>query len=165
MKSSIVIFSLLLICMAGGCSDGKPGKLAKDAYLSLKKIEAKTETGVTYPEYVQAVGEAKYTVNIFTENKGDKDFPNNLIKFSILEVMQKYLVVGAIWSNKIQSGSSVIHADSNLYHMIAESCPKIKEDAMSINSWHYGFIEGDEAMKTLWKDASSDLKKISIHFK
>ena len=156
-KMHFYILILLVICMAGSCSDGKPDRLARDAYLSLKKIEVKAETGVNYRDYCQAVSDAKCAVNIFMESDKNKDMP---IKHSISKIMEQYIFATLIWSNRIKNKyyyiSSSSSQDKALFNKIAKLYPKIVDG---------GFINLERAMLLLYADASLELNKLAEIFK
>lgn len=166
MKSLISIASLLIICMAIGCSESKPGKLAKEAYLALKKIEAKTETGVTYLEYSKTVSDAKYAVNIFIESNENKNMP---FRNSITMIMNQYSWVVQIWRDKIRSGGGAIAfgvpLESGLYKYLEKSHPNFLKDEKS-SIWNdQCFIDSQKLTQLLWKDASLELNRISELFR
>jgi hypothetical protein len=46
---------------------------AKEAFMALKKLEARTQVGVSYRDYSSALGEAKFPVNLFVESKEGRE--------------------------------------------------------------------------------------------
>ena len=145
------------MCIASGCFDSKPGKLAREAYLSLKKIETKVETGVNYRDYCKAVSDARCAVNIFMESDENK---NMSIRQSISKIMEQYIFATLIWSNRIKNKyyyiSSSSSQDKALFNKIAKLYPKIVDG---------GFINLERAMLLLWADASLELNKLAEIFK
>jgi hypothetical protein len=144
------------MCIASGCFDSKPGKLAREAYLSLKKIETKVETGVNYRDYCKAVSDARCAVNIFMESDENK---NMSIRQSISKIMEQYIFVTVIWSNRIKTNYFYISSsqDKALFNKIAKLYPKIVVEG--------DFINTEKAMLLLWADASLELNEISKFFK
>jgi len=49
---------------------------AKDGIIALKKLQAKCQTGISYRDYSNALGEAKFPVNMYTESEESKKYPD-----------------------------------------------------------------------------------------
>src|SRR6266481_1879701 len=47
---------------------------AKDAVLALKKLEARIQSGVNYDDYIRALGDARFSVNLFTDSQEAKKY-------------------------------------------------------------------------------------------
>jgi hypothetical protein len=65
MRKGMVLFFILLICVPTLTH----GRSEKDAVLALKKLQAKIQEGISYMDYRNALGEAKFPLNIFLESK------------------------------------------------------------------------------------------------
>lgn len=82
---------------------GQPKKevasaLALSAIKALKKLEARTEAGISYKDYPPALGEAKFEVNQYLEN--DKSDRNPDLKKTIAEAMDLYKFAYEVWEAK-----------------------------------------------------------------
>jgi hypothetical protein len=65
------ILALILILLFGAVGLAY-GQSAKKAYESLKRLEAKTQVGIAFNDYLKTLGEAKYEVNAYAENRNTK---------------------------------------------------------------------------------------------
>ncbi|MGD0217487.1 MAG: hypothetical protein ABSC45_08265 [Desulfobaccales bacterium] len=46
---------------------------AKDALRAMKKLQARTQAGISYNDYAPALGEAKFEINLFLESPAAKE--------------------------------------------------------------------------------------------
>jgi len=67
--SSVAIAAIIFMLMT---TTSTFAQSAKDAIRSLKKLEAHIETGISLRDYSQALGDAKFEVNLFIESKEAK---------------------------------------------------------------------------------------------
>jgi hypothetical protein len=163
MKSLIVIFTLLCVFIVGGCSDSNP---TKNAYLSLKKVEAIATFGpnITHKQYRKSVDDAQNAINTLRESSNvmDTDPVRGIIRsanlIDILEVHQRYLFAGLIWSNKLESGSLMIDINSDLYKQINADIPSALEGTMSESG---NEVDGQKVIQKLWNEASKKLERMS----
>lgn len=65
------MLALILIVLFGSVGLAY-GQTAKDAIKALKKLEAKTESGMSYQKYREALGDTNAEVKIFLESKAGK---------------------------------------------------------------------------------------------
>lgn len=78
--------------------------VAIEAVNALKKLQAKTQVGITYKDYSPALAEAKYALNLFIESSQAKDFPE--LAETLSSAFETFAMAGEVWSAKF-SGSSV----------------------------------------------------------
>lgn len=78
---AVTLFVLMIITSAFAQS-------TKDAVRSLKKLEAHLETGTSLRDYSQALGDAKFEVNLFLESKEAKN--NSKLTELIQKIMEEY---------------------------------------------------------------------------
>lgn len=112
-----------LVTQISAC--GGISQQAKDAVLSLKKLEAKTQVGVSFDDYYKTLSESKLMVNIYLEGgdaKGEKELAD-LIK----GVMGEYEFAGAIWRVENQTNDEfpahAIALEDNRAAVIVEKFP------------------------------------------
>lgn len=74
---------------------------ARNAVRALKKLEARTEAGMSYRDYSPALGDAKFEVNMFIESKEANNFSD--MKSSIIKAMNYYDNAKYFWSINIIS--------------------------------------------------------------
>lgn len=145
------------------------GETAKEAFLALKHIEAKTETGISYHDYSLSVGDTWFKVKLFLESK--KTMDNTQIRKSIETAMRYYKNAAKIWgfqfspeSNNLIEGfkrKGFIPARSAEGMEIKALYPK----ARTVEGYEdKGVYDVQAIVRNLWKDASTELKKISFTF-
>jgi len=91
--------TLLLIFGIGCKSPLATNAEARDAVVALKKLQAKTETGIVYAEYTSALGDANYAVKAYLETdqaKTTKDF-----SVSLQDSIKWYQAASEIWSKSL----------------------------------------------------------------
>lgn len=96
MRKGMVIFLLLL-----GIPTLTHAQSAKDALMGLKKLQARTQAGISYNDYSNAVGEAKFPLNIFLESKDARNYTE--LSTSLQKIMAHYEYVGHLWNQKIST--------------------------------------------------------------
>lgn len=100
MKVTVAAIALAIPLMAlTGC---KPAvtQQEKDAVIGLKKLEARIQTGINQQDYVTALGEAVFAVNLIGDNKGAG---NQDVDDAIRSALADYKLAGDIWRLKIDT--------------------------------------------------------------
>jgi hypothetical protein len=184
MKRIIFVLSVLFLIILS-YSGISIGKLSNDTYLALKKLEAKTQVGISYKDYKVFLGDTKFAVNVFLEGKGARVNP----QFSehIKRAMEFYEKAGEIWDIKMKTIKNPdkydgIFSDTEPGRLIKTIYPKAKEkiyhdeitlpniDSMKSNprntKWETFKFQTPtyyitEVINEIWKDASRELKKAS----
>ncbi len=96
MRKGTVLFFILLL----GVPTLTHAQPAKDVLMALKKLQARTQTGINYQDYGTALGEAKFPYNLFIESKDALNYPEYTA--SIIKVMGHYDFAYSIWDTKIK---------------------------------------------------------------
>lgn len=95
-KTVVLSASLLVILLTVGCNlTPAVPQQAKDAVIALKKIEARIQAGINYPDYVVSVGEAMFSVNMFADSPDSKKHQE--LNEAIGKAMADYQLAGDIW--------------------------------------------------------------------
>ncbi len=77
---------------------------ARDAVVALKKLEARTQTGITYDDYLKALGEARFAVNLFADSEESKKFQT--LREAVQNIMSDYQFAGDVWKMKLDRAVS-----------------------------------------------------------
>lgn len=75
--------------------------VAIEAVNALKKLQARTQVGITYKDYAPALGEAKFALNLFVESSQSKDFPE-LVQI-LNSAFETFKMAGEVWDDKFNS--------------------------------------------------------------
>lgn len=144
---AVPVFIFLLIGSAYADS-------AKDAVMALKKLQAKCQSGISYRDYSNALGDAKFPVNIFLESADAKKYP--VLTTSILEAMKHYEYAGTLWNYKMSDRfTALIRCNSELAMQINKLYPQIKRDP---GEFCY-FV--DALLPIIWNEASKELDNMT----
>ena len=171
--NKIVIFVLvglliLLISIQQGYC-----QTANDAYLALKKMEAKTQVGVSYRDYTPALAETKFEVERLFESKSANKSPE--LNEHLGNALTLYIHAKDIFDLKM-NGEKVFVDDikgelvRKIYPKavshpweLEESLKKIaKESGLPYERKVYNL---SEVLSGLWGDASKEIKKVSFYLK
>ncbi len=95
-----IMLVLLAMVMLFGMPHFIQAQSAKDAVRALQKLQARVEVGVIYRDYLPALGDAKFEVNLFLKSPEAK----NKIELAdaISTAMEYYETAGEIWKSSIQ---------------------------------------------------------------
>ncbi len=139
------------------------GQSAKDAVKALKKLEAKTETGINYKDFATALADTKVEVESFVNSKQAKRNPE--LSECLNKTLEHYMLTNKIMNERIQNlrmaretgnkyaeiDSDVIDIGSPLGKMLMRQYPRIKP--------HKGKYFIEILIPEIWKEASKELKK------
>jgi hypothetical protein len=146
---------------------------ANDAYLALKKMEAKTQVGITYRDYAPALAETKFEVERFLESKSAKKNPE--LSEHLDKALTLYIHAKDIFDLKMD-GEKVFVDDikgelvRKIYPkaisrpwQLGESLRKVaRESGLPYDRRVYNL---SEVLSGLWGDASKEIKKSSFYLK
>lgn len=125
---------------------------AKGAVMALKKLQAKCQSGVSYREYVNALGEAKFPVNLFIESSEAPKFPE--LTASINKAMKHYEYASTLWNTKMSSKfGDLIKVDSEKGREIKELYPKAQPSKVNKDEHYYV----DSLLTVIWNEATEEL--------
>jgi hypothetical protein len=150
-------FLLIAILFLPACSTAVP-QSAKDAHEALKKLEARTQVGITYPEYLKAVGDTKYLVQKFLETKDADNHPN--IANAHKKTMLNYELAAAVWQSRFTPVRGI--------ELMSEQGISIREYLGKRHEWPSLIIEQSQAgaleildpqklLSLIWTKASKEL--------
>jgi hypothetical protein len=139
------------------------GQSAKDAVKALKKLEAKTETGINYKDFATALADTKVEVESFVNSKQAKRNPG--LSECLNKTLEHYMLTNKIMNQRIQNlrmaretgdkfaeiDSDVIKTDSPLGKMLMRQYPRIEP--------HKGKYFIEILIPEIWNEASKELKK------
>jgi len=134
---------------------------AKDAIMGLKKLQARCQSGISYRDYSNALGEAKFPVNLFMESAEAKKIPE--LTDSIKIVMGHYEYAGYIWHEKIAAISKST-PDPVEYWLTLGWIPTLGPLGRELTKRYPGiktFGENylvDSALETIWATAAQELE-------
>lgn len=170
-------FAMLFIMLATFFPLNVHAQSSKDAYKALKKLEARTQTGISYRDYGPALGDAKVEVNMFSESQEAKEKPR--LKEIFNRTMRHYEEAGNVWSYQFAGRGAPLYMvspdDSAMINQILRSYPSIRSkiESMEFNepASYDDFKRGirrktyrerlsySETIKAIWLEASNELKK------
>jgi hypothetical protein len=168
----VLTFALAVFVLAA-CAPAVP-QSAKDAYLALKKIEGKTQAGVNYMQYMEAVGDAMGLVNVFIESKEAGKFPE--LAKALKNTVDAYLAASLIWKVKVSGRLLSVEELAGIRNRLMEIDPAYKqietgqdagEKLRRLKEYH-AHLEGtinnaadhDELLRLAWKNASIALGSV-----
>ena len=141
----------------------------KEAFRGFKKLEAKIQIGISYPDYNAGLGDAKFELNMFLDSPEAKSRPE--IAESLQKVMDHYINAGLLFkelvkpikclptTNYSSNASDSWKADVER----AKSVLRIYPEASAFVDGR-GYLDIDKAMKIIWQKASDELKKTANLF-
>ena len=139
------LISVLLICCLA-----LPQKVlaqsAKEALLGLKKLQARVQSGVSYRDYGQALGEAKFPVNLYLESKESSKNPE--LTDSIKKAIAHYEFVRMVWQDTIDN--EIWFISGRMEKLIIASYPIADKDS--------NFLVKEDVFDIIWGKASDELK-------
>lgn len=137
------------------------GQTAKDAIEALQKLNARSETGISYKDYTPALGEANYKVKPYLESSDSNKNPK--LKEEIRKTWVHYLAANEVLKYKFTRYSMSNTPDSfdrNSYiktdgQMINELVKLYPEMSSKIRDGR--FLDVSDAIVVIWKSASTEL--------
>jgi alpha-N-acetylglucosamine transferase len=173
MISLVALFMALLFFLPMSAN----AQSAKDAYKALKKIEAKTQTGISFKEYGPALSDAKVEVNLFSESPEAKEKPR--LKEIFNKTMRHYEEAGNVWRYQFAGRGAPLYMvspdDSAMIKQTLISYPSVRakiesmefNDATSYDDFKKGIrqktyrerLSYSATLKAIWQEASEELKK------
>lgn len=132
----------------------------KDAYKSLKKVEAKTQTGVNIRDYSTAISDAKLELNMFIDSTKNKNTP--LVQ-SLKKAMEHYENAASMWRIDITQRTTEVSQVTWIY----DAYPQASKVATSQNNYDGGVIVVLDhkivythgVLSIIWAEASKELQR------
>ena len=154
------MLSIALIILLG-LSELALAQTAKDAFRSLKKVEARIETGVSYQDYPQVIANAEKEVNMFL--KSDEANKNPQFAKKIKTAMDYYMTAMEIWDIKFNCFDDyimeIIVINNKCGMEIKRLYPNSKAELLPGNFGPVYVVSN--VLRSIFNDASKELKKAS----
>jgi hypothetical protein len=151
MRKAMILFFALLVAIP----TLSHAQSAKDALMGLKKIQARTQAGISYNDYSNAVGEAKIRLNLYLESYEAQKYPE--LSNSLSKAMTHYEYAGMIWNYKNSSTSGIIPKDSYIGKELGKNYPNANKDPIKMGAFDNGFYSPDLALQVIWREASEEV--------
>lgn len=140
---------------------------AMNAVKALKKLQARTQAGISYRDYPPALGEAKFEVNLYLD--GNDSNKNPTLTTTISDAMALYEYANSIWKERysdeaangfigIGSGVGKIIA-STYFSRYPEDKKDYKDGGVLVNELG-GKLIIDIAVRKTWDRASQKMTEI-----
>ncbi len=142
-----------------GLSELASGQVAEDIFKSLKKVEEKTLTGISYQDYPQVLSEAKTEVNKFLESNEARQNPQ--FAKHIKMAMDYYMVAKEVWDIKFNCKDDyvmeIIDINNNCGRAIKRLYPNARAEVLP---GHFGPVYAiSNVLRNIFNDASKELNK------
>ena len=135
------------------------GQSARDSVKSLKRLESRVETGISYRDYAPALGEAKFQVKVFLESQEAESNPE--LRSAVSKAIEHYDNAHNVWNYKFSGGgsSSAFYEseDQAMFRQVLNVYP----DAPYTKGWRTNIMEYSVILPFIWKKASEEIKKAS----
>lgn len=153
-KLAYFVVTLFVMCGTASAADK-----AQEALTALKKIQAKTETGISFKDYSTALGDAKFYVNEYLDSADVKRIPE--AGDAVKKAMLHYETAKIVWDDKFAKRNSTvkgfIYELSIIGQIIAKNYPEAKTSEVNRQGDKYYFI--DELLSIIWGKAKDETKK------
>lgn len=170
----VVIMAIVAMGLMVGVAFGQS---SKDTYKALKKLQARTETGISFKDYGPALGDAKVEVNMFLESAEAKQKPR--LKEIFTKTMKHYEEAGNVWRYQFAGRGApacmVTPDDSAMIDQILRYYPSVRTKVESLDTYesvtfddamrgkkrpvHRDRLRYLDAIKAIWQEASNELQK------
>ena len=154
----ILGITLIILLGLSGLALGQTGK---DAFKSLKTVEAKIESGISYHDYPQVIADAKPEVDMFLLSSEAKINPQ--FTYHIKTAMDYYMTAGDIWDIKFDCMDDfvmeIIGINSKCGKQIKRLYHNSKAEILPGNLGPVYVVA--HVLRSIFNDASKQLKKAS----
>jgi hypothetical protein len=153
MKRTIVLFLILSM----GIPASTHAQSAKDALMALEKLEARCQGGISYSDYVKALGEAKFRFNLYYKSPDAEKYPD--LSDSFEKAILHYEFAGMVWRQKMSKKyGEFIDIDSELGKSITRSYPNAIKGMNAGSGMDSGGYAVDVLLPLIWAEASKELE-------
>jgi hypothetical protein len=124
---------------------------ARDALKSLRRLQAKVQTGISYRDYSPALADAKLDVSLFAESASAKKFPEfaNLIS----QAIKHYDIANGLWKIKFAERYAWL-TDQDATQSLMAMYPEIARSKQTGVNLHI-----EESVMMIWRAASKDIEQ------
>ena len=163
----IHFFTLVIISFMLSIPNSALGQSCKDVYKALKKIEAKTQIGISYIDYRRELGDVQYELNLFLEGKQAKQKPE--ITEHLKKAMMHYLNAAKVWEMTAEKGNIGFYSPyvkyanpTDIDKYFFKIYPKALDKLSNIRGPGYEKeIYYTDLLTIIWNEASNELKKVA----
>jgi len=164
MKRFLIIS--LMVCFTAMLASQAHCQSAKEAMKALKKMDVRTEVGVSYQDYSPLVSDCKVEVDSFLESKAAKKSPE--FAAHLKKAMDYYLLAKKIWDLKfmVSRPNDFPTVDSDIGQAIRSLFPEAKskkptgpETYGDTRSYYYI----PEVLNDIWVKAGKESKKAAVY--
>ena len=151
--ATLFIFFILIIFSVSAYADS-----AKDAYMGLKKLQARCDAGISYRDYSNALADAKFPVNLYLESVEAKKSPE--LTESISKVMKHYEYAGNVWNMKMKAPSDDMLHQGWIWDKkpIAREIKDLYPNVTPPSGWLVKYYSVDLVLSAIWEAASKELE-------
>jgi hypothetical protein len=155
------ILAVILIVFFGAVELAS-GQTANDAYLALKKMEAKTQVGISHRDYAPALAETKFEVDRFLESKSAKKNPE--LSEHLDKALTLYIHAKDIFDLKMDGEKAAV--DDIAGELVRKIYPKAIAHPWQARDGHRGkSYDLSEVLSGVWGEASKEIKQASFYLK
>ncbi len=152
-----ILATLLSVVITLVISNWVYGETAKDAYIALKKLEAKCQVGISYNNYFEALGDIQFDINMFLESRQAERNPE--LTESIIVTLDHYKFASTVLEYFYGNNAIIYHrgTDKDIGMDIIYKYPKSlnalvrTEDSIGLNPF--------KVLKVIWNEASEELTR------
>lgn len=131
------------------------GQLGRDAYMALKKLEARTQVGVSYRDYSGVLGEAVFPRKVFLETKAGSVADG--FSEPLRAAGEHFGRAGEVWAFKFQENDGEDYViDSGKYRRFVEAFPEATQVASAMSGRQT--VRIDDLVSRHWALAAESLK-------
>ena len=161
MNKSVTFVLIGLLMLLISPQQGYP-QTANDAYLALKKMEAKTQVGISHRDYYPALAETKFEVEKFLESKSAKK--NSELSEHLDKALTLYIHAKDIFDLKMDGEKAAV--DDIAGELVRKIYPKAIAHPWQARDGHRGkSYDLSEVLSGVWGEASKEIKQASFYLK
>lgn len=152
----VAVLLLAALAVTVGCGPSAEDREAQAAVLeSLTRLESRTEVGIVYVDYLEAVGTTKGDVDVFLESDHAESDPE--FSAAVDMTMTAYMEAATFWKYEIDD----VRVDTesvDAWDRLVEKYPLLT-DATSDKSGSADDVDPRVAVQALWAGASESIQE------
>ena len=172
MKTRIsILYSFIFLLVFSNISLAQSDK---NAFRALKKLEAKCQVGISHKDYISALGDTKFEVNMFLESS--KAAKNPELAASLKKAMIHYEMAGKVitYNSSLPGGGGflfMVPGPMDTGYEVGKAMlklyPKANKNienggALTGEGSPRGVVDVSALVRIIWQEASAELKKASF---
>jgi hypothetical protein len=144
--------AVLLLMLAGAaCADS-----ARDAVKAFAKLQARTEAGVTYRDYSEALGNVNYEFKAFKDSQEWAKYP--AVASALSNALGRYAEAATIWDFGITTNSPTLHEQSVIRQIAAKYPAAGKPMSAGGAAFDTGGMHITSVLPYFWQDAAASVE-------